>query len=87
MEDRYDGSPSARSPDARDVLRDAGAAGHRSPGAQPDRAADRSALQLSRSGRVRGACVVSTKSTLRFVYGDLPFLQCQPSKNPGTLEI
>ena len=72
MEDRYDGSPSAVR-QMQDILRDAGAGGHRSPRAQPDRAADRSALQLSRSWRVRGACVVSTKSSLRFVYGDLRF--------------
>jgi hypothetical protein len=84
MEDRYDGSPSAVR-QTHDVLRDAGAGGHRSPGAQPDRAADRSALQLSRSGRVRGhvsfreidGAVRLRRSTL---------LQCQPSKNPGTLE-
>ena len=80
-----DGSPSAVR-QMHDVLRDAGAGGHSSPGAQPDRAADRSALQLSRSGRVRGACVRSAKSTVRFVYGDLPFYSVSPLENPGTLE-
>lgn len=55
-----------------DVLRDAGAAGHRSPGAQPDRAADRSALSVPEAGECEGMCR-SAKSTVRFVYGDLRF--------------
>jgi len=52
-----------------DVLRDAGAGGHRSPEAQPDRAADRSPKRAS----ARRMCVVPAKSTVRFVYGDLRF--------------
>jgi hypothetical protein len=40
-----------------DVLRDASAAGHRSPGAQPDRAADRSALSVPEAGECEARVV------------------------------
>ena len=89
MEDRYDGSPSARSSQTHDVLRDAGAAGHRSPGAQPDRAADRSALQRSRSGRVRGHVAVPRNrrcGSSTAIYASQS--DCQPTlQNPGTFDL